>query len=330
MTRDVEGLILALRHKNDNIRRDAAMALGEMGALRAVEPLIACLTDNNDYVAGYAALSLGKLQDKKAITSLTKALNDKKFFVRRMATQSLGLLSDKSSVEALIQTLVDKEESVRDDGAEALGKIGDSKALHALTEKLNDQSMRVRLSAINAITLINKNNLNAMESLLVALHSPGVEVRAGAAIAFDNIPDEIIRQRLGEANAIEIQSKSMVAKREFIDHIKHLLMGANPLFISSDVEHHIRENFKDLIAIVEQELRENIQIDAKNPVTHLALIGLLKLKGDYQEATNECLEALRLAPNNPRIVNTVRWCALDFPDTEQKRLFNELKRFGHA
>jgi len=55
---DVEELIIALDHKNGEVRKDAARALGQIGDSRALEPLIAALKDKDSDVRMAAAKAL--------------------------------------------------------------------------------------------------------------------------------------------------------------------------------------------------------------------------------------------------------------------------------
>ncbi|GAI34793.1 unnamed protein product, partial [marine sediment metagenome] len=41
--KDVQGLIKALNHRKENVRREAVIALGNIGDARAVKPLIQAL-----------------------------------------------------------------------------------------------------------------------------------------------------------------------------------------------------------------------------------------------------------------------------------------------
>jgi HEAT repeat protein len=72
--KDVEGLINALKDKNWLVRKDAAVALGEIGDERAVEPLIQALKDESEWVPEKAAFALGKIGDKRAVEPLIRAL----------------------------------------------------------------------------------------------------------------------------------------------------------------------------------------------------------------------------------------------------------------
>jgi HEAT repeat protein len=59
---DVEGLIAALGYKKDaGVRREAAVALGELGDQRARKPLSIALEDDDNAVRTAAATAVGKL-----------------------------------------------------------------------------------------------------------------------------------------------------------------------------------------------------------------------------------------------------------------------------
>src|SRR5260221_10272356 len=75
--RDVMGLEKALSYsKNQEVQRQAAEALGQVGDARAVEPLVVTLQDPNSTVPLQlaAAESLGKIGDRRAVQTLFAAL----------------------------------------------------------------------------------------------------------------------------------------------------------------------------------------------------------------------------------------------------------------
>jgi HEAT repeat protein len=73
----VPALIKALKHKNENVRSEAARTLGKLGDKHAVSALIEALENDKDFfVRVLAAQALGKLGDKHAVPALTKALKD--------------------------------------------------------------------------------------------------------------------------------------------------------------------------------------------------------------------------------------------------------------
>jgi len=129
MNRDVEGLIKALKHRDDDIRADAAKALGEIRDPRAVEPLIDALKpDPDSFVRQRAAYALGNIGDAKAVEPLIQSLKDEDKDVRWAAASSLGDLGDIRAVKPLIQALKDEDKDVQKTAEWALKKIKAKKA----------------------------------------------------------------------------------------------------------------------------------------------------------------------------------------------------------
>src|SRR6266550_311545 len=60
----------ALRHPDPFVRRQAALAAGRIGDLRAVDPLVATLADSGPAVQAAAAFALGLLRSPRAIAPL--------------------------------------------------------------------------------------------------------------------------------------------------------------------------------------------------------------------------------------------------------------------
>ena len=65
--KDVKGLIKALRHEEQDIRRAAVYALGEIGDAQAVEGLRQALKHEDWGLRMYAAEALQKIKSKKIL-----------------------------------------------------------------------------------------------------------------------------------------------------------------------------------------------------------------------------------------------------------------------
>jgi len=74
--RNIDGLTNALKHRNNNVRRKAADALGRIGDAKAVEPLIQTLKDSDINVVWEAMTALAKVGEP-ALDPLTQLLKDK-------------------------------------------------------------------------------------------------------------------------------------------------------------------------------------------------------------------------------------------------------------
>ena len=147
--RAVEPLIAALRDKNSDVRRRAAEALGKLRDARAVDPLIAALKDQNMYACKAAAGALGQIGDPRAVEPLIAALSNENGDVRKAAAGALVKIG-VPAVEPLIAVLRwDKD--VRQAAAGALGQIGDARAVEPLITALKDKDKYVCLAAVKAL-----------------------------------------------------------------------------------------------------------------------------------------------------------------------------------
>lgn len=131
---EVDDLILDLKYGSDVVRRDATVALGEMGDPRAIDPLIEALKDDDHWrVRGNAAWALGKIGDVGAVDSLIEGLKDENSAVRYEAAGALGEIGDVRAVEPLVTALGDDGPLyIRKNAVDSLGKIGDPKAVGPL------------------------------------------------------------------------------------------------------------------------------------------------------------------------------------------------------
>lgn len=122
-TRNVKGLIRALRHRDTAIREDAADALGDLKDGRAVMPLIAALNDAGDFVREAAVEALGEMIDYRAVEPLISALKDRKKNVRRAAVEVLGRspYGEDQAAVPLSEALSDRSKDVRLAAGIALG-----------------------------------------------------------------------------------------------------------------------------------------------------------------------------------------------------------------
>lgn len=119
-------LVAALGDRSEQVRQDAAMALGEIGDTDAVEPLVAALGDSSAGVRESAARALGWIGDAQATEPLIAALGDKDWRVRKAAARALETTGDERATAPLLAALEDKSREVCKVAAFALAEIGDA------------------------------------------------------------------------------------------------------------------------------------------------------------------------------------------------------------
>jgi HEAT repeat protein len=177
-TRNVQGLILALKNKDPKVQYDAAEALGELGDNRAVEPLATAL--RNDELSGVrwkAAEALSKI-GAPSVMALIGALQHGDEDVRWKAAVALGEIGDQRAIEPLMVLLCDEDRFVKSHAALALGRIGEP-AVTPLLRALREGDGNLRWGA--AIALGKIRDPRAIEPLLRALADKYDNVRAESA-----------------------------------------------------------------------------------------------------------------------------------------------------
>jgi HEAT repeat protein len=195
-SRNVQGLIYALQHKDPTVQYDAAEALGEIGDERAVEPLLAALKNDesggvrwkaaealsklgtpavaglisalqhdDDDVRWKAAIALGEIGDPQAITPLINVLRDNDRFVRSRAAYALSMIGEPA-VDPLIHALREGDGNLRWGAAIALGKIQSPRAIDPLIHALADKYENVRAESAAALAAIGKPALGPLLQVL--------------------------------------------------------------------------------------------------------------------------------------------------------------------
>jgi hypothetical protein len=97
-------LVSALKDKNSQVRKNAAIALGEIESARAVNPLVAALKDNDQLVRACAGTSLVKI-GSPAVLPLIALLKDRDPFVPALAAVTLSVIPDPVGRQALMAAL---------------------------------------------------------------------------------------------------------------------------------------------------------------------------------------------------------------------------------
>jgi HEAT repeat protein len=182
----IDALAKVLNDRNNQVRKHAVQALGEIKDARAVESLIQVFTDSDVDVLGDAVSALEKI-GIASVESLIKALKDRDSQIRKLAVVALGEIRDARAVEPLIQVLSDNDSNVRGEAADALSKISDIRAVEPLIQVLSDNDSNVRGEAADALSKIS--DTRAVEPLIHVLSDNDSNVRCKAALALGEIRD---------------------------------------------------------------------------------------------------------------------------------------------
>lgn len=241
--KDIDGLIKSLKHKDEIVRRCAAIALGEIKDKLAVAPLIEALKDEDEWVRINAAEALGNIRDERAAEPLTGALEDASEDVQKVAKRALSKIEAKKStknksrrmgtakpniekmkakknVESLIEALRHKDEGVQFDAAWALGEIG-KPAVEPLIQALKDEDCHVRWGG--ALALGETKSARAVSPLIQALKDKDNMVVRSAINALWSIGDPRGIEALRTIEPpIEVKSRREAFSNKFPDITRHL------------------------------------------------------------------------------------------------------------
>ncbi|MCP4657755.1 MAG: HEAT repeat domain-containing protein [bacterium] len=171
-------LVATVGDKDPNVRRVAALTLGERGNAKAVGVLVEILRHGEEYEQSRAARYVGEMKAVEAVDALVGALNEDVWRVRLSARDALVEIGD-AAVEPLLSAATDGNRRVRMKAASALGKLGSERAVGVLLAALKNRDWMVRDEA--AVALARIRSEKAVGPLIAALKDPNGETRQAAA-----------------------------------------------------------------------------------------------------------------------------------------------------
>jgi hypothetical protein len=174
-SKDVNGLIAALRSRHPENAIAAANALGELGDRIAVEPLVILFqnTSRPPSVRLAAAEALLRLKSAPAVVTLLGALRRDSWQVRRNAAAVLGQIQASWAVEPLIEALDDPHPIVRRTAAAALRRVGTAEAVAALRVRFVSQAAETARPEVPVF----------LQTEIAALPAPPPQVAVAASAA---------------------------------------------------------------------------------------------------------------------------------------------------
>jgi HEAT repeat protein len=173
--------------ENGTYRQEAIAALGVVGDKSAAQRLLLILQsqEEEDDIRREAALALGNIGDNRAVKPLVETLDN--WSLREQAATALGNIGDRSAVDALIVAL---QEYGPDNvwflksAAEALGRIGDTRALVPLLRS------DLRWYGAEVRQVFREFGRTAIDPLISILKTGDAYLQHQAAQALEFITDE--------------------------------------------------------------------------------------------------------------------------------------------
>ncbi len=235
---EIDDLIEKLKDPENEVRRNTAYRLGDIGDISAVPALIKALEDEDNEIRAVAAWSLGENGDPSAVPALIEALGDEDAEVklksveailkvgkpavpalielleggkrRAFAAKALGKIGDSSAVAALIMALEDNDWAVVRESIVALGEIKDKRAVPVLIDALEFGDSAGKNYAIQSLCVIG--DTSAVPALIKALGDEESNIRSEASWALG----EIGEKNPGSVNLVDVR----ISLIEFVDRSK--------------------------------------------------------------------------------------------------------------
>jgi HEAT repeat protein len=195
-----------LKSSHESVRREAAIALGQLGASDAIPQLLALFKDETNgekepaLVRRLAAEALGRIGAKDAVADLLACLKNENevMYLRRSAIIALSWIHATEAIPDLLLLLKNSDERIRRSAVVALGQLDAKDAVADLRARWNDPAEHewVRCSAVEALgRLLNKEMIpelviqlkNKKDSTLVRLASAKILAHLGAKEAIPEL-----------------------------------------------------------------------------------------------------------------------------------------------
>jgi HEAT repeat protein len=234
----VPTLIPLLNDEDVNVRRNAASALGNLGAeaKASVATLILTLKDKNARVRSNAAYALGNmgLEAKQSVAALLNAVGDEDGIVRSNAANSLSLI-----------------------GVETEG------ALPILMHALEDEDALVRDAAANGLSSMDWKVKGLIPELLKALRSENPLVRRGAASVLGRVGERPTAEQIVPALILALQDEDALVRSSAASGLGSKVTEASlvvPALTTAlrDRSPWVRQNTLDALAKMKAEARSAV------------------------------------------------------------------------
>ncbi len=179
-------LLLAIKDGYASIRKEAFIAIGELGyGASILDNLITALTDEDPDVRLNVINILGKIREPAARESLLLMLNDDNLWIRVAAIRALGEIGGQDVVEK-IRDMLGRGSGIEIIASlESLGQIGDKGSVGAILPFLSNPDPEIVKAALKAILRIGMPNIFPILEALI--RHENWSVRGAAISALEDI-----------------------------------------------------------------------------------------------------------------------------------------------
>ena len=146
-------LVEYLNNSNVDIRKAASYCFTKIVTKNALKDLIGLLNDKEEQIRANAAKALGFMGSNDTKLALRTALKSEKSpIVLENIILSLSNMRDKDAINTILNYLENENESVRAASFQALGGFNDKKIISNIMIGLDDESPKVKIQSLRALS----------------------------------------------------------------------------------------------------------------------------------------------------------------------------------
>ncbi|MGM0600405.1 MAG: HEAT repeat domain-containing protein [Candidatus Rifleibacteriota bacterium] len=242
-----------LDSKADEVRRQAVLALGQIGNENDSQVVLPCLKDEFWPTRIAAADTLGKIGEGSVVLPLLEALDDDDEDLAMAAISALGNIGDERAVPGLISALQRESWSLKYQAIKILGEMRARRAFSDLLRLLDEDTLDLKPHIIKALSRINhprcyqelKNRFDKERELeprlayiqgLAEIGNPDIVAELIRLARRDNIWEErrLAIKGLGTMKAVEAKPVIIEALKERDPAINREAMAALESILSPE------------------------------------------------------------------------------------------------
>ena len=208
----------------DEVRRDAAWALGDAKKINVADMLIDAYGDREAKVRVAAVVGLGNVKGELVLKTLRHAFEkDSSYGVIASALRSLAKADSANRKTYCTEGLQrdSRNEIIRSTALQILGEIGDEEAL-ALVKSYTRYGVdrNIRIQCVNTLASVWQKREDILEYLSSMLKDPGFHVRRTVISALGNMKNPKAIDALQVSAAKEADTRLQKEAREAIERIR--------------------------------------------------------------------------------------------------------------
>lgn len=255
------------------------------------------LNDQSDEIRRQAAICLGQFAYEEDSNAIIELMKDESWPVRIAAAEALGQLGDTNAVPILAESLEDEDEDLAMTAMISLGKIGDERAIPGIISTLQHESWSLKFQAIRILGEMRVSR--AFIDLIKLLDEDTLDLKPHIIRSLAKIPHpkcyEELRKRFTKEHDLEtrlayLEAFAEIGNNAVVPEIIRLSRPNNPVWEERRAAIHALGNMHAIEAkpVLIDALKEN---DSTINREALAALELILPKEEFEQTEKSVKDA---------------------------------------